>query len=95
MPNQTIVVASADVGSQSQSVGKAASYLEMRALSTTDEKTTISANANSKQAYLECQALLQSLGSAMDKESSNISKLGLDFEEYDQMLQGFWNLGER
>ena len=95
MTSSTIQVNQSNVGSQANSVSSAASYLEMKDLTTKDPDSTISAKENSLQAYYECQALIQSLGEAMDNEASNISDLGLDFKEYDEMLQGFWELGDR
>ena len=95
MSNPTIQVNQSTVGSQSDTVGNAASYLEMKALESVDEESTISANGNSRQSYYEGQLLIQSLGEALDTEAANIRDLGADFEEYDKLLEGFWNLGER
>ncbi|MBE5919048.1 MAG: TIGR04197 family type VII secretion effector [Pseudobutyrivibrio ruminis] len=93
--NPTINVSQSNVSTQSSSVDSAASYLEMKDLSSKDSKSTISANGNGKQAYLEGQLLLQSLGETLDAEASNIESLGEDFKQYDEMLSGFWELGER
>ena len=95
MSNSTIQVNQSNVSGQSNAVNNAASYLTMKDLSNKDEKTTIYANGNSKQSYLEGELLLQSLGEELDKEAGVISDLGVDFADYDKMLEGFWNLGER
>ena len=95
MSSKTIVVNQTTVSGQSEAVDSAASYLTMKDLGCKDVRSTITANGEGKQVFLEGQLLLQSLGEALDKEASNISDLGLDFAEYDKMLEGFWNMGER
>ena len=51
-----------------------------------DDKSTIRANANGKNAYTESQTALELFGNCLEQEAKNIRELGADFAQYDEML---------
>ena len=90
MSNQgEIKVAENTVDTHGQAYENAASYLKEQALSPTDDKSTISANSNSKNSFKAAEALVECLGSEIDAEAKTIRATGLEFKEYDQMIANY------
>lgn len=50
-----------------------------------DSRTTLPANENSRMSYERSQKNIADLGAALTKEADNIRKLGIAFEEFDEM----------
>ena len=76
-------------------IESAAAYFKADSINPMDQKTTLNANTNLHLVFADSQALIVSLGEAMDKEVKNIRSLGSAFEEYDHMLAGLGNqMGE-
>ena len=59
-------------------------YFKGKSFGAMDMQTTISANANGKNAYSSAQVLIETFGEAMDREAKNIRELGLEFKEFDE-----------
>ena len=70
-------------------IENAAGYLQNVSLVPQDMKTTLPANANSKEAYERAQERISSLGTLLDQEAENIRGLNVAFEEFDRMLGRF------
>lgn len=70
-------------------IAKAADILQAKNMAHYDGSTTLRANANLHSAFAQSQSILAALGSAMDKEASNVRSIGAAFEQYDSMLADF------
>lgn len=77
---------SAAVEAEAAQVSSAAGYFTARTLTTQDTISTITANANSKQAFTQSQGNVSTLGKALDADVENIRNLGDAFEEFDRMM---------
>ena len=85
--NQEAVECNADA------ISGATQYFEVVALTPSDNRTTITANAKGQAAYAKSQEIKKSFGDAMKREASNIRSLGVTFQQYDEMLSELWENG--
>ena len=76
-----------------EAISGATQYFEAVALTPSDNRTTITANAKGQAAYAKSQEIKKSLGDAMKHEVSNIRSLGVTFQQYDDMLSELWENG--
>lgn len=67
-------------------IASASSYFCGNTLGSIDGKSTIAGNATSKNAFNLGQMGIVSLGQAIDAEVVNIRSLGLQFEEFDMLM---------
>ncbi len=81
-----INVKSGAASSEASNISSAAEYFSGQTLTMQDTVSTITANANCKEAFQASQNCARSLGSALDTDAQNIRKLGDAFEEFDQMM---------
>lgn len=95
LSKDTFKVNQNDVEESSAALTSAASFLSFRPMSPTDDRSTITANANSKLAYNSSGALLASLGECIDAEAKAIKETGLKFKEYDDMIARYMEQGNR
>ena len=83
------------VESDAQVISDMSKYFLENPLCPCDEKTTITANINSKSSYSLSQQLIADFGKAMDQEAVNIRELGLTFIEFDEMQANLLETGTR
>lgn len=90
-----ITIKVADVEKYVSNLNGAAGYFLENHLVPSDNKSTISANENGKNAYGAAQSAVATLGVCLEQEAKNIRSLGASFKEYDEMLAKLWESGTR
>lgn len=69
-----------------QKIENATTYFQADTLCPSGSTMTLQADANLHAAFEASQSLIAALGEAMDKETANIRSIGVEFQQYDQML---------
>lgn len=69
-----------------QQIENATTYFQADTLCPPGSTMTLQVDANLHAAFEASQSLIAALGEAMDKETVNIRSIGVEFQQYDQIL---------
>lgn len=82
----TININEATVEGDAAVIANASSAFTSVGLSSTDGESTISANANSQNAYNKAQESIADFGETLNSDVANIRSLNLKFKEFDELI---------